>query len=136
MLQLLLEAGVDPNEEFDGATPLEYAEKRNRAGGRAKAVSNDHLQLFRSRQTMHIEVPPYQPARGGFDILWEESFSIAVSSQSDGSVVIRGDAGGFVSLARMLPTLGEPEVPSGTHVRLDASNSLEEGSVALLIERS
>lgn len=35
IIQLLLEVGVDPNGKFDGATPLEYAEKHNRRAAAA-----------------------------------------------------------------------------------------------------
>lgn len=35
MIELLLQAGVDPNQEFDGATPLQYAKKHDR---RAAAI--------------------------------------------------------------------------------------------------
>ena len=65
-------------------------------------------------------------------IRWEDGFEISTSAQ-EGEVTISANREGLVSLARILMDLAE-ESP-GAHVHLDEHNSLEDGSVGLIIER-
>ena len=50
-------------------------------------------------------------------------------------VVIEGNAEGLETLARHLLTLAQPGVPSGSHLHLEDSNGLEDGSLALVLDR-
>jgi len=65
-------------------------------------------------------------------IRWEDGFEIRTSA-SDGEVTISANREGLLSLANILTDLAS-EKP-GTHVHLDEYNSLEEGSVDLVIVR-
>ena len=65
-------------------------------------------------------------------IRWEDGFEIRTSA-SDGEVTISANREGLLSLANILTDLTS-EKP-GTHVHLDEYNSLEEGSVELVIVR-
>ena len=67
------------------------------------------------------------------DLNWEDGFTIAVRAEK-GRALISANREGLLSLARILLALAE-ETP-GSHVHLDASNSLEEGSAELIIERT
>ena len=64
---------------------------------------------------------------------WEEGFAIRVRA-GDGAAVISANREGLISLANILTALAEE--PPGSHVHLDASNSLEDGSAELIIERA
>ena len=66
------------------------------------------------------------------DIRWEEGFEISTSA-SEGEITISANREGMVSLANILLDLAEGQ--SGDHVHLDEHNSLEDGSVELIIER-
>lgn len=65
-------------------------------------------------------------------IRWEDGFEIRATI-SGGEVTISANREGLVSLANIMLDLAE-EGP-GAHVHLDESNSLEEGSCDLVIER-
>jgi hypothetical protein len=82
---------------------------------------------------MTIEVPDYSPEHG-IRTEWEYGFNIS-SHIDDGSAIIKANRAGLVSLARHLLVLAQPEVPSGAHIHLDESNSLEDGSCELIIEK-
>jgi hypothetical protein len=73
-------------------------------------------------------------ATSGIRLEWALGFNIEVMSHS-GEVVIRANGAGLISLAQHLLTLAEDSVPSGTHIHLDASRELEDGSADLIIER-
>ena len=66
------------------------------------------------------------------NIEWIDGFSISVRCDG-GAAVISANRAGLLSLAGQLMELakGEP----GDHIHYDASNSLEEGSAELIIER-
>ena len=66
------------------------------------------------------------------DLHWEEGFSIDVRIQN-GAAVIRANREGLLSLADHLKALAEE--PAGSHIHLDAFNSLEDGSAGLILER-
>lgn len=65
-------------------------------------------------------------------IRWEDGFEISTSAQ-EGEVTISANREGLVSLAHILMELADESL--GTHVHLDEGNSLEDGSVGLIIER-
>ncbi len=66
------------------------------------------------------------------EFYWEDGFEIAVRIE-DGQVVVSANREGLRSLAGQLTTLAESD--PGAHIHLDQYNSLEDGSVELVIER-
>ncbi|GCE18691.1 hypothetical protein KDK_24910 [Dictyobacter kobayashii] len=81
---------------------------------------------------MEIHVPKYDRS---LKLDWEDQFTIQAKITGAYSVVIKADKGGLISLARHLLTLAQDNVPAGCHVHLDESNSLEEGSCEIILER-
>lgn len=63
---------------------------------------------------------------------WIDGFEIVVR-QEKGSAVISANREGLLSLANHLKKLAEE--PPGSHIHLDADNSLEEGSFELILEK-
>ena len=64
---------------------------------------------------------------------WIDGFEISVTIK-DGAVLVSANKEGLLSLANHLMTLAE--APSRDHFHLDADNSLEDGSVELIIEKT
>lgn len=67
------------------------------------------------------------------DIEWENGFTIKVSVDNGGGVVIAANRQGLLSLAGQLSALADAEV--GSHIHYDEHNSLEDGSTPMIIER-
>ena len=65
-------------------------------------------------------------------IEWEQNFSIKVGVR-DGEVTLSANRDGLLSLSRLFADLAEE--PPGSHIHLDAYNSLEEGSAELIVEK-
>ena len=65
-------------------------------------------------------------------IRWEDGFEIRTSAH-EGEMVISANREGMLSLANILIDLAN-ENP-GTHIHLDEFNSLEDGSIELVIVR-
>lgn len=65
-------------------------------------------------------------------IEWEDGFEVSVAFESD-TVVISANREGLLSLARQLTVLAEE--CEGSHIHYDAYNSLEEGSVEMVIQK-
>ena len=65
-------------------------------------------------------------------IRWEEGYEISTAVR-EGEMTISANREGMLSLARILTDLAEGQ--PGDHVHLDECNSLEDGSVELVIER-
>ena len=65
-------------------------------------------------------------------IKWENGFEISVKNVN-GAVVLSANREGLVSLANILLTLSQEK--TGDHIHLDESNSLEDGSCELIIEK-
>ena len=63
-------------------------------------------------------------------IEWEPNFSIRVGVQ-DGEATLSANREGLLSLARIFADLAEE--PPGSHIHLDAYNSLEDGSAELIV---
>ena len=80
-----------------------------------------------------LNVPNYSPDTG-VALNWEGNFTIKVSD-INGSVSIEANTEGLVSLANHLLNLSQSSVPIGTHLHLDEYNSLEEGSLDLIIQK-
>ena len=66
------------------------------------------------------------------NINWIDGFEISVNNDND-EVVISANREGLLSLAGQLAALAEGE--PGDHIHYDENNSLEEGSIELIIER-
>ena len=66
-------------------------------------------------------------------IRWEDGASIGVVARKT-EVTISANQEGLLSLANILADLARQE--PGAHVHLDEYNSLEDGSVELIIERT
>ena len=81
-----------------------------------------------------IEITQYD-AKKGIQFNWEKNFAIKVKNEGD-EVIISANNEGLLSLARHLLTLAQNEVPVGTHIHLDEYNSLEEGSIDLIVEKN
>jgi len=65
------------------------------------------------------------------ELNWVDGFEITVRTET-GAAVISANREGLLSLANHLKSLAEE--PSGSHMHLDAYNSLEEGSLELIFE--
>jgi hypothetical protein len=81
-----------------------------------------------------IDVPDYAPETG-LRMTWESGSVISTELQH-GVLHLIANEEGLISLARLFLTLTHPDVPSGNHWHLDDSNSLEEGSFGMIIERA
>lgn len=67
------------------------------------------------------------------DLLWEDGFRIRVKIYNN-EATISANREGLLSLANQLSVLAE-EAP-GSHIHFDQYNSLEDGSVELIIEKT
>lgn len=72
---------------------------------------------------------------GHLHMKWEDGTTIS-AEVSEGTVLIRADKEGLVSLARLMLTLVDEGVPVGSHWHLDSSNAFEERSCDIIIERA
>ncbi len=66
------------------------------------------------------------------ELNWIDGFEIKVRIDN-GTAVISANREGLLSLANHLKSLAEE--PPGSHIHLDAYNSLEEGSFELILEK-
>lgn len=66
------------------------------------------------------------------DINWVDNFSIEVSID-ESEVIIAANSEGLESLANILKKLSKKQISAGNHIHLDQYNSLEEGSIELII---
>ncbi len=66
------------------------------------------------------------------ELNWIDGFEINVRIDND-TAVISANREGLLSLANHLKSLAEE--PPGSHIHLDAYNSLEEGSSQLILEK-
>ena len=66
------------------------------------------------------------------ELNWIDGFEIKVRIDN-GTAVISANREGLLSLANHLKSLAEE--PPGSHIHLDAYNSLEEGSSELILEK-
>ena len=81
-----------------------------------------------------IDIPEYNPTEG-LRLEWDINFRISTKVDDSGTIIISANSQGLTSLARHLLVLAQSSVPTGHHVHLDTSNSLEEGSQELILER-
>lgn len=79
-----------------------------------------------------IAIPEY---KNSIECVWEENFKIKTSAPFD-TLTIEANHEGLISLARHLLHLAQDDVPSGCHVHLGEYNSLEDGSLELIISKN
>ena len=82
---------------------------------------------------MEIVVPEYN-VNTGLRLCWCDGYSVKIST-NDNEVIISANREGLLSLANHLLNLAQTEVSCGTHIHLDEYNSLEDGSLDLIIEK-
>ena len=82
---------------------------------------------------IEVEVNPYSPLEG-IHLKWERGYEITVMKEED-EVIIQANKAGLISLANHLLTLAQDDVPVHEHVHLDEDNSLEDGSLPIIIEK-
>ncbi len=80
-----------------------------------------------------IDVPEYRREQG-LKLEWEYGFSIECNIEGN-VVVIKANREGLISLARHCLTLAQQGVPLGSHLHLDESNALKDGSSELILAR-
>lgn len=80
-----------------------------------------------------IEIPDYNKDNG-FKYKWEPGYIIETEMDGD-TIIIKANKEGLMSLAAQLLSLANGEIPSGYHLHYDKSNSLEEESLDLIIEK-
>jgi hypothetical protein len=80
-----------------------------------------------------IKIPKYDPD-AGFITDWEYGFEIETKIE-EGIIILTANKPGLVSLATQLLALAQDEIPSGYHLHFDEYNSLEEGSIELIVEK-
>lgn len=78
-----------------------------------------------------INFPEYN--KSGLKIEWEKKFKITVTNNK--KIIIKSNKEGLISLAKIFLSLSQDNIPDGYHLHLDDSNSLEDGSSELIIER-
>ncbi len=79
-----------------------------------------------------ISIPEYD---NGVELVWEDNFKIKTSAPFD-TLTIEANREGLISLARQILHLSQDDVPNGSHFHLDEYNSLEEGSLELIISKN
>lgn len=98
------------------------------------ACNYRHTYLFRGLEMkQEVEITRYSKSKG-LQLSWENNFAIEVKNEGKEVCVIANNEG-LISLAKHLLALAQNEVPLGTHIHLDQYNSLEDGSVDLVIEK-
>lgn len=80
-----------------------------------------------------LEVPEYHP-NNGLTYKWENGFDIETKIK-EGVIILIANKEGLLSLANHLLNLAQEKIPSGYHLHFDEHNSLEEGSVELIIQK-
>ena len=79
-----------------------------------------------------INVPEYDDA---IELVWDKNYKIKTSIPYN-TITIEANRDGLLSLAHHLLLLAQEEVPNGSHFHLDEFNSLEDGSVELIISKN
>ena len=80
-----------------------------------------------------LDIPSYS-ATEGFKSEWEHGFKILTELQKN-EIRIIANKPGLLSLAKQLVALAQEDIPDGYHIHLDEYNSLEDGSLELIIQR-
>jgi len=85
---------------------------------------------------LNIEIPDSDE---DFVSAWEPGFKILTqvftSPREGQTIIVQSNSEGLISLARFFLMLAQPNVAIGKHYHFDDLNSLEEGSVELVIDK-
>ena len=79
-----------------------------------------------------IEVIDYDDS---IELTYEPDAIITATHSEYGETVIQASRDGLITLAKMLLTLAQDGIPSGSHIHLDEYNFLEDGSSELILVR-
>lgn len=79
-----------------------------------------------------LQIPEYN---NGIKCVWEPNVKIKTSAPFV-ALTIEANREGLILLARHLLHLAQDEVPSGAHLHLDEYNSLEDGSLELILSKN
>ena len=82
---------------------------------------------------INIEIPDYNP-ESGMEYKWEDGFEIKAVT-NNGIVMITANKEGLISLANHFLNLAQDKIPVGHHLHFDEYNSLEQGSIELIIQK-
>jgi hypothetical protein len=80
-----------------------------------------------------IEIPAYNLDRG-IAYKWEKNFEIK-TEVNGGAIIISANTEGLISLANHFLNLAQKNVPNNCHMHFDDNNSLEAGSVELIVQK-
>lgn len=80
-----------------------------------------------------LKFPDYSPETGIL-LEWEDNFELKVTIEN-GCVLFVGNKAGLITFAKHIVSLAQDPVPDGTHIHYDEHNSLEEGSIELILQR-
>jgi len=84
-------------------------------------------------KNIQIELPNYNK-NSGFKFNWSDGFKISFNTENNYGT-LKANKEGLISLANHLLNLAQDEVPCNYHIHLDEHNSLEDGSIELIIEK-
>lgn len=84
-------------------------------------------------KNINVKIPE-DDSQKGVQYSWENNFEIQ-TELGDDAIVIKVNKAGLKSLAYKLLTLSEVPDDKQVHLHYDDINSLEEGSIELIIER-
>jgi hypothetical protein len=82
---------------------------------------------------IRMKIPEYI-RENGLQLNWDGESEVEVRIDNK-EVLLFANKSGLLSLANLLVNLSQDRVPSGEHIHLDPLNSLEDGSIALIIGR-
>jgi len=80
-----------------------------------------------------LNIPEYDLNKG-IKYNWKEGFCIDVKYKN-GAVILKANREGLMSLANHFLNLAQDAIPVGYHIHFDQFNSLENGSVEIIIEK-
>lgn len=83
---------------------------------------------------MEIKLTISEYSNEGLELKWEPGFEIKTGINND-QLIISANKAGLISLAKQMLTLAQDMFPVGYHMHFDEYNSLEEGSIELIIEK-
>ncbi len=83
---------------------------------------------------VRLEIPEYSPDTA-MKYNWEPGFDIGVRYEN-GVIFLTANREGLFSLTNHFLNLSQEKTPEGYHLHFDENNSLEEGSVELIIQKN
>ena len=83
---------------------------------------------------INVEIPDYDSTQG-MKYNWEDGFNIEIKRVHN-SIMISANKEGLISLANHLLNLAQDKIPMGHHLHFDETNSLEDGSLELIITKN